>query len=79
MKLVFISDLHLSINTPDKNQLFYSLLKLWQGKIDGLYILGDFFDYWLGDDDENEFIRQMKLAFIKSTRILLKMKLIYII
>lgn len=56
MKLIFISDLHLSPNTPEANQIFFQLLTQWQGQIDGLYILGDFFDYWLGDDDDNNFI-----------------------
>ena len=60
MKFIFISDLHLSPQTPEKNQLFYHLLKSWRGGIDGLYILGDFFDYWLGDDDDNEFISEMR-------------------
>lgn len=60
MKLIFISDLHLSINAPEKNRLFYQCLQQWQGKIDGLYILGDFFDHWLGDDDSNHFIEEMK-------------------
>lgn len=60
MKLIFISDLHLSPNTPNANQLFFQLLAKWQGQIDGLYILGDFFDYWLGDDDDNSFISAMR-------------------
>lgn len=58
--IIFISDLHLSPKTNNNNQLFYSLLKAWQEKADALYILGDFFDYWLGDDDNNEFIAEIK-------------------
>lgn len=68
MKLIFISDLHLSSNTPEKNQTFYSYLKAWQNNLDGLYILGDFFDYWLGDDDDNQFIRETKLALHEFSR-----------
>jgi UDP-2,3-diacylglucosamine hydrolase len=60
MKLIFISDLHLSPATPKHNQLFFELLSKWQGQIDGLYILGDFFDYWLGDDDDNYFISAIR-------------------
>lgn len=60
MKLIFISDLHLKPESKDKNDLFYSLLKEWKGNISALYILGDFFDYWLGDDDSNDFIEEMK-------------------
>lgn len=68
MKLVFISDLHLSPDTPDNNQLMFSLLESWQHNLDGLYILGDFFDYYLGDDDNNKFILSIKQAFYKFTR-----------
>lgn len=59
MKLIFISDLHLSSSTPEKNAIFYQLLQSWQSKIDALYILGDFFDYWLGDDDITPFSQEM--------------------
>ena len=51
MAYVFISDLHLSDRTPASNQLFCTLLLACQRKkIEGLYILGDFFDAWIGDD-----------------------------
>ena len=60
MRIIFISDLHLSPNTPENNQLLYSMLNKWQNKIDALYILGDFFDYWIGDDDDNDFTREMR-------------------
>ena len=69
MKLIFISDLHLAHDTPEKNQLFYALLKNWRGKVDALYILGDFFDYWLGDDDDNQFIREIKSALCEFSQI----------
>lgn len=59
MKLAFISDLHLSPNTPEKNLIFYQLLDNIKGNIDSLYILGDFFDYWLGDDDNTPFAKEM--------------------
>ena len=68
MKLVFISDLHLSPNTFENNQLFFSLLNKWENSIDALYILGDFFDYWVGDDDDNAFIAEIKAGFSKFTK-----------
>lgn len=67
MKLAFISDLHLSPDTSKNNQLLFDLLSAWQGSIDGLYILGDFFDYYLGDDDHNEFTLSIKNAFREFT------------
>lgn len=57
---IFISDLHLSEHTPQLNQLFQRCLNQWQGNIDALYILGDFFDVWIGDDDDSDFIRNIK-------------------
>ncbi|MFN8770702.1 MAG: UDP-2,3-diacylglucosamine diphosphatase [Neisseriaceae bacterium] len=68
MKLVFISDLHLSPHTVEKNIVFLSLMKNWMGNISALYILGDFFDYWLGDDDVNTFTTEMKRCFNKFTK-----------
>jgi UDP-2,3-diacylglucosamine hydrolase len=37
----FISDLHLSEDTPALCQLFVDTLQQWQGQIDSLFILGD--------------------------------------
>jgi UDP-2,3-diacylglucosamine hydrolase len=68
LKLAFISDLHLSPDTPQNNQLLFDLLKTWQHSLDGLYILGDFFDYYLGDDDNNEFTLSIKKAFKEFTQ-----------
>ena len=62
MKTIFISDLHLSAKTQKSNAKFIQLLSSWRDEIDALYILGDFFDAWLGDDDQNEFINEIKHA-----------------
>lgn len=69
MQLIFISDLHLSPDTEAHNQIFYDLLVKWQSEIDALYILGDFFDYWLGDDDSNHFIETMKAKLLEFSKI----------
>ena len=68
MILSFFSDLHLSPDTPFNNQLLFNLLVSWQHSLDGLYILGDFFDYYLGDDDNNEFTLSIKKAFSEFTQ-----------
>lgn len=65
MKLAFISDLHLSPYTAQSNQIFFDLLMKWRRSLDGLYILGDFFDYYLGDDDNNDFITSVKQALME--------------
>lgn len=51
--IVFISDLHLSPSNTQKNIFFKKKLLSWQGKIDALYMLGDIFDYWLSDEDQD--------------------------
>jgi UDP-2,3-diacylglucosamine hydrolase len=49
MRHIFISDLHLSENTPQINSI-YEAFSLSLSANDTLYILGDFFNYWLGKD-----------------------------
>jgi UDP-2,3-diacylglucosamine hydrolase len=48
---LFISDLHLTEERPEANELFISFLEDKARSADALYILGDFFEYWIGDDD----------------------------
>ena len=50
MALLFISDLHLSQERPHITQLFIRFLKEKAPQADALYILGDLFEVWLGDD-----------------------------
>jgi len=50
MHTLFISDLHLSHDTPLIAENFFSLLQTQSANLDALYILGDLFEYWLGDD-----------------------------
>jgi UDP-2,3-diacylglucosamine hydrolase len=51
MATLFISDLHLDASRPRITDLFLDFLKHEPRDADGLYILGDFFEVWLGDDD----------------------------
>ncbi|BED89768.1 UDP-2,3-diacylglucosamine hydrolase [Pseudoalteromonas sp. MM1] len=48
----FIADLHLSENRPDISDAFYRFLDthIIGKQVDALYILGDFFEVWVGDD-----------------------------
>lgn len=55
---IMIADLHLAADTPELNALFAQKLQDWQGQVDALYILGDLFDAWIGDDDDSPFIQQ---------------------
>ncbi len=55
MSYLFISDLHLDENRPDITRGFIKLLANLPVGIERLYILGDFFEVWLGDDHETPF------------------------
>lgn len=59
---LFISDLHLSAERPDTVQLFIDFLHRRAPQADRLYILGDLFDFWIGDDLEQPPIPQIKAA-----------------
>lgn len=50
MTYLFISDLHLSPNHPRLVRGFLALLKEYKNKNTQLYILGDWFNAWIGDD-----------------------------
>lgn len=59
---LFIADLHLSDHTPKLNQLFYQFLQHWQNEANALYILGDLFEIWTGDDDDSQTAIQVATA-----------------
>lgn len=50
MKQLFISDLHLQPDREEITTLFFDFLHSEASSADELYILGDFFEYWIGDD-----------------------------
>ena len=51
----FISDLHLSAERQDITDCFMTFLREDAPNADALYILGDLFEVWIGDDDLNPF------------------------
>jgi UDP-2,3-diacylglucosamine hydrolase len=59
MTKLFISDLHLDEKTPRINKLFLDFLKDSIGYGKELYILGDFFEFWIGDDHKTEFNKEI--------------------
>jgi UDP-2,3-diacylglucosamine hydrolase len=50
---LFISDLHLCANSPETTRLFLNFVQRTAPHAEALYILGDLFEYWAGDDDLN--------------------------
>jgi UDP-2,3-diacylglucosamine hydrolase len=51
---LFISDLHLTEERPEANEQFIDFLEGTARSAEALYILGDLFEYWIGDDDLEE-------------------------
>ncbi|WP_367670716.1 UDP-2,3-diacylglucosamine diphosphatase [Sodalis-like secondary symbiont of Drepanosiphum platanoidis] len=51
--MIFISDIHLNIKNPITIKKFLKFLKYSLNNIKSLYILGDLFDVWIGDDYKN--------------------------
>ncbi len=49
--ILFISDLHLSLGKPAITRRFLNFLATRARSAQALYILGDLFDAWIGDDD----------------------------
>jgi len=56
MKNLFISDLHLSSDQPRLTEGFLKLLAQYGSEITTLYILGDWFEAWVGDDDDDPWL-----------------------
>ena len=54
MATLFISDLHLDPRRPAIVSLFLDFLERRARRADALYILGDLFEAWIGDDDDAE-------------------------
>lgn len=65
---LFISDLHLSAERPDKLALFHAFAARAERVATTVYILGDLFEFWLGDDDDCPVHRAIVAALAALTR-----------
>lgn len=59
----FIADLHLSADRPDITQCLTEFLLNEAPHADALYVLGDLFEAWIGDDDINPFTTKVAAGF----------------
>lgn len=59
MHTLFISDLHLHESRPQVTRAFFHFLYTQAIHAEALYILGDFFDAWIGDDDDSELVQDV--------------------
>jgi len=64
----FIADLHLSENRPDISACFLRFLANDAIEAEKLYILGDLFEAWVGDDDDSPFLKTIADALTKLSQ-----------
>ncbi|MGH8353263.1 MAG: UDP-2,3-diacylglucosamine diphosphatase [Pseudomonas sp.] len=62
MSILLISDLHLEEERPDITRAFLHFLDGRARQAEALYILGDFFEAWIGDDAMSPFQRSIAQA-----------------
>ncbi len=62
MSFLFIADLHLGPNTEQVTASFLRLLERAQGGFQHLFILGDLFEAWVGDDDDSDWLQPVEAA-----------------
>ncbi len=75
-EILFISDLHISLEKPEITRRFLRFLERRAVNAVAVYILGDLFDTWIGDDDPtppNDKIRlQLKKLTASGTQVFLQ-------
>ncbi|MGR9114292.1 MAG: UDP-2,3-diacylglucosamine diphosphatase [Gammaproteobacteria bacterium] len=75
-EIIFISDLHISLEKPEITRRFLEFLKKRACNAAAVYILGDLFDAWIGDDDytppNNAIRKQLKKLTDSGTRVYLQ-------
>ena len=67
MKPRFISDIHLNEDSPHLTNAFKVFLNESKESCTHLFILGDLFEIWIGDDDDNSFNQDIKKALLDFT------------
>ncbi len=63
---LFISDLHLSADEPLSMAAFQHFITQLATQAEALYILGDLFEYWAGDDDTSDPFHAQVIAALAS-------------
>ncbi|WP_372880697.1 UDP-2,3-diacylglucosamine diphosphatase [Psychromonas sp.] len=61
MRTLFIADLHLSENHPQVCTAFFNFLQHETENVQALYILGDLFEVWIGDDEHTPLMDEVAL------------------
>lgn len=76
-EILFISDLHLSLNKKEITKKFLLFLEKQARQANAVYILGDLFDTWIGDDDNvppnKQIKKQLKLLTDSGVQVFLQL------
>ncbi|MCY4265578.1 MAG: UDP-2,3-diacylglucosamine diphosphatase [Gammaproteobacteria bacterium] len=67
--ILFISDLHLEESRPDITAALLRFLEQHAGCCHSLFILGDLFEVWIGDDESTTLTRQVAAALEKFAKL----------
>jgi UDP-2,3-diacylglucosamine hydrolase len=65
---LFISDLHLDAGEPETIRRFVKFIETEARAARALYILGDLFEAWVGDDEDDPRLAQVQAALADLTR-----------
>jgi UDP-2,3-diacylglucosamine hydrolase len=68
MSTLFISDLHLDDSRPEITKLFLTFLSETAPYAEALYILGDLFEAWVGDDETSAIANEVRSAIRKLAK-----------
>lgn len=61
------ADIHLSPDSPERTRRFLDFLESCRAQQHTLFLLGDVFDVWYGDDDPSDFANEIKTALREVT------------
>jgi UDP-2,3-diacylglucosamine hydrolase len=64
--ILFVSDLHLCSSRPEICRIFFDFLAGPARGAEALYILGDLFEYWAGDDDAGDPFNATVIAALRG-------------
>ena len=67
-KIIFISDLHLKESDIKSFYLFEKYMLSWSKEKAIVFILGDFWDYWVSDREQSPFISKVKNILMEFTK-----------
>lgn len=69
MTIIFISDLHLSAEKPQITDCFLRFLNDEATHCSALYILGDLFEAWIGDDDQTPLHNEVAIQLARLKQV----------